>query len=81
MKSKDTEVWSVNPWDNYEKQGVSSLSNSEDELFNKLEEIVCSAPIGGVKEDLTIKTLGEIFSDMAIKTLVSHLVKNGVEVK
>ena len=54
---------------------------TENELFNKLEEIVCSAPIRGVKEDLTIKTLGEIFSDMAIKTLVSHLMENGVEVK
>ena len=53
----------------------------ENELFNKLEEIVCSAPIGGVKEDFTIKTLGEIFTDMAIKTLVSHLMENGVEVK
>lgn len=51
---------------------------AENEIFNKLEEIVCSAPIGGVKEDLTITTLGEIFSDMAIKTLVSHLMKNGV---
>lgn len=54
---------------------------TENELYNKLEEIVCSAPIGGVKADLTITTLGEIFSDMAIKTLVSHLMENGVEVK
>ena len=62
----------------------------EIELFNKLEEIVCSAPIGGVKYEYnedgslktpTIKTLGEIFSDMAIKTLVSHLMENGVDVK
>ena len=53
----------------------------ENELFNKLEEIVCSAPIGGVKEDFTIKTLGEIFTDKAVKTLVSHLIENGVEVK
>ena len=57
------------------------IKMTENELYNKLEEIVCSAPIGGVKEDLTIKTLGEIFSDMAIKTLVSHLMENGVEVK
>jgi hypothetical protein len=81
MKSKATDVWSVNPWDNYEKQGVISSDTPENELFNKLEEIVCSAPIGGVKKDLTIKTLGEIFTDRAIKTLVSHLMKNGVEVK
>ena len=62
----------------------------ENELFNKLEEIVCSAPIGGVKHEYnedgslktpTIKTLGEIFTDMAIKSLVSHLMENGVEVK
>ena len=53
----------------------------ENELFNKLEEIVCSAPVGGVKEDFTIKTLGEIFTDRAIKTLVSHLMENGVEIK
>ena len=54
---------------------------TENELYNKLEEIVRSAPIGGVKEDFTIKTLGEIFSEKAIKTLVSHLMENGVEVK
>ena len=54
---------------------------TEKELYNKLEEIVCSAPIGGVKEDFTIKTLGEIFTDIAIKTLVSHLMETGVEVK
>ena len=63
---------------------------TENELFNKLEEIVCSAPIGGVKYEYnedgslktpTIKTLSEIFSDMTIKTLVNHLMENGVEVK
>lgn len=62
----------------------------ENELFNKLEEIVCSAPIGGVKYEYnedgslktpTIETLGEIFTDMTIKTLVSHLIENGVEIK
>lgn len=62
----------------------------ENELFNKLEEIVCSAPIGGVKYEYnedgslktpTIETLGEIFTDMTIETLVSHLIENGVEIK
>ena len=62
---------------------------SENELYNKLEEIVCSAPIGGLKYEYnedgslktpTIETLGEIFSDMAIKTLVSHLLEHGVEI-
>ena len=57
------------------------IKTTENELYNKLEEIVRSAPIGGVKEDLTVKTLGEIFTDRAIKTLVSHLMENGVEVK
>ena len=57
------------------------IKTTENELFDKLEEIVCSAPIGGVKEELTIKTLDEIFTDRAIKTLVSHLMENGVEVK
>ena len=38
MKSKATDVWSVNPWDNYEKQGVSSPDNSEDELLISLKK-------------------------------------------
>ena len=45
--------------------------------FNKLKEVISSAPVGGVKEDFTIKTLGEIFTDKAINAIVKHLIDNG----
>ena len=50
---------------------------TKDKQIDEMAKVLREAPTGGVKEDFTIVTMGERFTDYFIRIIAAHLVSQG----